>query len=79
MKKISLCVNCGRNIYTNDLNLCKRCHQDVGVDFLRQQEPEEVVEEEPASLEDLGIEATEEETEEVAEEPEEELKEEKKE
>lgn len=56
MKKVSRCVNCERKIYTNDLNLCKKCYRDVGLEFLKQQEPEEV-EEGPASLAELGIEA----------------------
>lgn len=56
MKKISVCVNCERELYTNNLDLCKRCHQEVGFEFLKKQEPEEVIEDEPVSIEDLGIE-----------------------
>ena len=54
MKKISVCLNCERELYTNDLDLCKRCHQDVGVKFTAEPEPAE--EEEAPSMEDLGIE-----------------------
>jgi len=67
MKNVGLCTNCGRNIYTNEINLCKRCYQDVGLEFLKQQEPEEEVEEETKSLEELGIEETDEEIEEPTE------------
>ena len=67
MKKIGVCLNCGREVYTNDINLCKRCHQEVGLDFI--QEEVEEIEEEP-EIEDLGLEEP---TEEVKEEPAEEV------
>jgi hypothetical protein len=70
MKTVNICLNCGRNIYTNDLNLCKRCHQEVGAKYQEKQEPEEVEEEGP-SLEELGLkpeEGSEEEKEETKEE-----------
>jgi len=38
MKKVGLCDNCGRSMYTNEVNLCKRCNQEVG------SEKEEVLE-----------------------------------
>lgn len=76
MKKVSICINCEREVYTNDLDLCKKCYQDVGLQFLKKLEPEEELEEEAPSIEDLGIEAGEEgESEEVSEEPAEEVKE----
>ena len=75
MKKTGICENCGREVYTNKLNLCKRCHQKVGGEFLKQQEPEEI--EEAPSLEDLGIETSDETPEEVKEETEEEKSEDK--
>ena len=80
MKKISRCQECGRKIYTNDIELCKRCHQEVGVEMLREQEVFEEPEEEGHSLEDLDIES-EETTEEAAPEksPAEKVKEEAKE
>jgi hypothetical protein len=34
MKKIGACLNCGREMYTNDYNLCKRCHRVVDLDSL---------------------------------------------
>ncbi|MBW2977551.1 hypothetical protein KY331_01780 [Candidatus Woesearchaeota archaeon] len=34
MKKISRCENCSRAVYTNEYNFCKRCWQEVNVDFL---------------------------------------------
>ena len=75
MKKISRCENCEREVYTNYLNLCKRCHQDVGLDFLKKFEAEQtVVEENGASkiLEELKAAKPETKTEEQpAEEPQE--------
>lgn len=62
MKKTGLCINCGREVYTNDLDLCKRCYQEVGLEFL-QQKSEEAVEEAPKTLEELGLVETEEPTE----------------
>ena len=35
MKKIGACLSCGREVYTNDLNLCKRCHKDADAEFLK--------------------------------------------
>jgi len=80
MKKISQCQECGRNVYTNDLNLCKRCHQEVGLDIIKAMAPEDLVEEvEEPDMAELGLEETSEEetpSEEPAEEPKEEPKEE---
>jgi rRNA maturation endonuclease Nob1 len=28
MKKVSRCFGCGRDIYTNENNLCKRCSRE---------------------------------------------------
>jgi NMD protein affecting ribosome stability and mRNA decay len=36
MKKVGTCLNCGREVYTNDIDLCKKCYNEVGVDFLKQ-------------------------------------------
>ena len=76
MKKVGICQNCGRNVYTNDIDLCKRCYQIVGMDVLGEEEIEEEPEEGP-SLEELGIEAPEEGSEVVEETPQEETKEKK--
>ena len=38
MKKIGSCLNCGREVYTNELNLCKRCHKEADLEFLRELE-----------------------------------------
>jgi len=73
MKKVGLCQSCGRNVYTNDIDLCKRCYNEVGTEFLKTEDVVEEVEEGP-SLEELGIEKAPE-----AEAPAEEVKEEKKE
>ena len=80
-KKIGICQECGRNVYTNDLDLCKRCNVEVGAEVAAQVEEEEVEEEMP-SMEDLGIEETPaeeesspEKTEEASKEPEEKAKE----
>jgi hypothetical protein len=35
MKKIGSCLSCGREVYTNDLNLCKRCNRDADEEFLK--------------------------------------------
>ena len=68
MKKVGRCQNCGREVYTNDINLCKRCYQEFGLEFLKE-EAESIIEEEtPKNLEELGIKSTEKETEESAEE-----------
>lgn len=56
MKKVGGCQSCGRNMYTNDLDLCKRCFNEVGLEFLKTVEVEEV--EEGPSLEELGIESS---------------------
>ena len=77
MKKVSRCQECGRKIYTNDIELCKRCHQEVGLQFLREEEVFEEPEEEGPSLEDLDLgteetapeEGPAEETQEASEEP----------
>ena len=63
-------MNCEREVYTNDLNLCKRCDKEVGLEFFQKLEAEEVLEEEKVNIEDLGLEKTE-----VEEEPTEEVKE----
>ncbi len=70
MKKIGICQNCGRSVYTNDIDLCKRCHQIVGMDVLGEEEIEEEPTEGP-SLEELGLEAPEEGSEVIEEAPEE--------
>lgn len=36
MKKVGLCQNCKRVIYTNDIDLCKRCNTVVGAEVLNQ-------------------------------------------
>jgi hypothetical protein len=41
MKKVSRCENCARMLYTNQYNLCKRCWQEIGIDFLNNIEAEE--------------------------------------
>ncbi len=41
MKKVGVCANCEREMYTNELDLCKKCNHEVGMEFLRQQESEE--------------------------------------
>ena len=76
MKKIGVCLNCERELYTNDLDLCKRCYQDVGLEFLKDTEPEEEIEEEgPHMPEGLVLEEGSEESEEKAEEKKEDTKE----
>ena len=50
-KKVGICDNCDRNMYTNDFNLCKRCHQDVGYSYFQNQEA-------GPSLSDLGLDDT---------------------
>ena len=55
-KKVGICDNCDRNMYTNNFNLCKRCHQDVGYSYFQNQEVEEV--ETGPSLSDLGLDDT---------------------
>jgi predicted amidophosphoribosyltransferase len=37
-KKVGVCINCNREVYTNDIHLCKRCFNEVGVDFLKESE-----------------------------------------
>ena len=76
MKKIGQCQECGREVYTNDLNLCKRCHQEVGLDVIKSMAPEDLVEEtEEPDMADLGLEETAEEAPaEEAKEPAEETK-----
>ena len=66
MKKISSCQECGRTVYTNDIDLCKRCHQEVGVSYLQNQEIIEEDEDDMPNMEDLGIEESSEETAEAA-------------
>ena len=77
MKNVGICQNCGRKVYTNDIDLCKRCYQEVGIEFLNTEEVIEEEPEEPVALEDLGLEPGAEETEESSEETEEETKESK--
>ena len=57
MKKVGVCQNCGRNIYTNDLDLCKRCNNLVGVEAAKEHEAEVGPEEEEKmpSLEGLDL------------------------
>jgi hypothetical protein len=80
MKKVGVCTNCGRNCYTNDLDLCKRCYNLVGVEAAKEHEkevgPEE--EEEGPSMEELGLAPEKAEGEEKEEESKEEEKEEEK-
>jgi len=81
MKKISSCLECGRKVYTNDIDLCKRCHNEVGATYLQEQEVFDEPEEEGPNLEglDLGVEeGAEAPKEEVSEETPAEVKEEKK-
>ncbi|MBR9691564.1 hypothetical protein GOV06_02160 [Candidatus Woesearchaeota archaeon] len=59
MKQVGLCQSCGRTVYTNDIDLCKRCHNEVGLEFLKEMDVEEAVEEGP-SMEELGLESSEE-------------------
>ena len=57
MKKIGVCVNCEREVYTNDMELCKKCNQEVGLDFINKQEiEEEMDEEEPTFPESMVLE-----------------------
>ena len=35
MKKIGTCLSCGREVYTNDMNLCKRCNKETDLDVLK--------------------------------------------
>ena len=56
MKKVGSCQNCGRNVYTNDIDLCKRCHNEVGLEFLKTEDIIEEPEEEGPSMEELGLE-----------------------
>lgn len=78
MKEVGVCRNCGRKVYTNDLDLCKRCYNEVGVEFLKKEVIEEPEEEKPIALEDLGIEeGKKEEEKEDSEEEKEDSKEEK--
>jgi len=57
MKQVGNCRNCGRNVYVNDIDLCKRCYQEVGLEILEKldyvDEPEE---EKGPSMDDLGLE-----------------------
>jgi len=62
MKNVGICLNCGRRVYTNDIGLCKRCYQEVGLEFLKTEEVIEEEPEEPVALEDLGLETGSEET-----------------
>ena len=80
MKKVGLCQNCGRSVYTNDIDLCKRCYNEVGLKFLNIQEAEEGPEEEetPVNLEELGIASEQPPSEVIEEEKTEEVKEEEK-
>lgn len=64
MKKIGVCMECGREMYTNDINLCKRCFKEVGTEFIKEQEPEELLEQ-PEISESLNLETAEEPTEEI--------------
>jgi len=57
MKKIGACQNCERTVYTNDIELCKKCHSEVGFKFLATADIEEEIEEGP-SMEELGLEET---------------------
>ena len=54
-KKVGKCLECEREMYTNELDLCKRCFNDVGLEFLKNAEVVEEVEDMP-NMEDLGIE-----------------------
>jgi hypothetical protein len=33
MKKVGTCQSCGREVYTNDIDLCKKCNQAVGLEY----------------------------------------------
>jgi len=57
MKEVGVCDHCGRNVYVNSLDLCKRCNLIVGVESRKQAEAEAEPEEEeqPMSMEELGI------------------------
>ncbi len=66
MKKVSKCNECGRTLYTNDLDLCKRCFNKVGVKAMNSME--EVEEEDPLAAASAVLEGTEEAPEEAPEE-----------
>ncbi len=55
MKQIGLCQNCGRSLYVNDIDLCKRCHQEVGVEILQKLDYVEPEEEEGPDMAALGL------------------------
>lgn len=52
MKKVGKCEKCEREVYTNDFNLCKRCHQVYGAQVAEEiaQEETQFVPEEPSVL-----------------------------
>ena len=76
MKKVSPCQECGREVYTNDLNLCKRCHQEFGLEIIKAMAPEDLAEEtEEPDMAELGLEETTETAEATEETPAEEPKE----
>lgn len=54
-KKVGLCQECGRTMYTNDMDLCKRCNTEFGAVVAAQQEEEDIEEDMPA-MEELGME-----------------------
>ncbi|MBD3354681.1 hypothetical protein GF361_01700 [Candidatus Woesearchaeota archaeon] len=57
MKQVGNCQNCGRSVYVNDIDLCKRCNQEVGLEILEKLDyVDEPKEDEGPSLEDLGLE-----------------------
>ncbi len=57
MKQVGSCRNCGRSVYVNDIDLCKRCNQEVGLEILEKLDyVDEPKEKEGPSMEDLGLE-----------------------
>ncbi|MBW2995673.1 hypothetical protein KY332_00060 [Candidatus Woesearchaeota archaeon] len=57
MKQVGLCQNCGREVYVNDIDLCKRCHQEVGIEILNKLDYVDEPEEEGPDMEALGLES----------------------
>lgn len=36
MKNVGVCQECGRNVYTNEIELCKRCHKRYGAKYSKE-------------------------------------------
>jgi len=55
MKNVGICLNCGRSVYINEINLCKRCAQEVGAEFLKKADIAEEEQEEFAASEESEL------------------------